>query len=215
MGHFYNGVHYSTQSSLGPNERFGKENDMSFHDFAQNLEKKDETSFNFPQNVATNDVSNSMNNYTVEELLEILKTQKKELNSLKNENKQLINEKKELIERHKNILSIKSQNEKFLKEQNEKLLYEIKNLKSGILTLECDENHNINIVGGKNGKYTDGVYIESFDGKYGQILKFSINFKRFSQNNRVTPKGYIYFEVKKSQAGKYYATPQKFFNQNM
>lgn len=82
-------------------------------------------------------------------------------------------------------------------------------------TLECNVNHNITIVGGKSGKYTDGVYIESFDGKYGQIFKFSINLKRFSQNNRVTTKGYIYFEEKKSQAGKYYATPQNFFNQNM
>lgn len=81
-----------------------------------------------PQNVVVNDISNSINNYTVEELLEMLKTQKK-LNSLKNENKQLINKKNELIERHKNILSIKSQNEKELKEQNEKLLSEIKKIK--------------------------------------------------------------------------------------
>ena len=215
MGHFYNGAHYSTQSNLGPNERFGKEDDMSFHDFAQNLEKKVETSSNLQKNETTNNVSNSMNNYTVEELLEILKTQKTELNSLRNKNKQLINEKSELIERHKNILSIKSQNEKDLKEQNEKLLSEIKNLKSGMPTLKCDENHNINIVGGKNEKYIDGIYIDSFDGKFGQILKFSINLKRFSQNNRVSPKGYVYFEVKKSQSGKYYATPQKFFNQNI
>ena len=106
-------------------------------------------------------------------------------------------------------------NQPDIKEQNEKLLSEIKKLKSGMPTLECDVNHNITIVGGKSGKYTDGVYIESFDGKYGQIFKFSINLKRFSQNNRVPPKGYIYFEEKKSQAGKYYATPQKFFNQNM
>lgn len=208
MGHFYNGAHYSTQSNLGSNERFGKEDDMSFHDFAQNLEKKVETSSNLQKNETTNNFSNSTNDYTVEELLEILKTQKKELNSLRNE-------KNELIERHKNILSIKSQNEKDLKEQNEKLLSEIKNLKSGMPTLKFDENHNINIVGGKNGKYIDGIYIDSFDGKFGQILKFSINLKRFSQNNRVSPKGYVYFEVKKSQSGKYYATPQKFFNQNM
>ena len=210
MGHFYNGAHYSTQSSLGPNEKFGKEDDMSFHDFAQNLEKKAENSSNLPQNVVVNDISNSINNYTVEELLEMLKTQKK-LNSLKNENKQSINEKNELIEHHKNILSIKSQNEKELKEQNEKLLSEIKKLKSGMPTLECDVNHNITIVGGKSGKYTDGVYIESFDGKYGQIFKFSINLKRFSQNNRVTPKGYIYFEEKKITSRKILCNTSKIF----
>lgn len=215
MGYFYNGAHYSTQSNLGPNEKFGKEDDMSFHDFAQNLGNKAETSSNLQKNEVTNNVSNSTNDYTVEELLEILKTQKKELNSLRNENKQLINEKNELIERHRNVLSIKSQNEKELKEQNAKLLSEIKNLKSGMQTLECDENLNVNIIGGKNGKYTDGVFIDSFDGKFGEILKFSINLKRFAQNNRVTPKGYVYFEVKKSQSGKYYATPQKFFNQDI
>lgn len=203
MGHFYNGAHYSTQSSLGPNEKFGKEDDMSFHDFAQNLEKKAENSSNLPQNVVVNDISNSINNYTVEELLEMLKTQKK-LNSLKNE-------KNELIEHHKNILSIKSQNEKELKEQNEKLLSEIKKLKSGMPTLECDVNHNITIVDGKSGKYTDGVYIESFDGKYGQIFKFSINLKRFSQNNRVPPKGYIYFEEKKITSRKILCNTSKIF----
>lgn len=77
MGHFYNGAHYSTQSNLGPNEKFGKEDDMSFQDFAQNLEKKAENSSNLPQNVVVNDISNSINNYTVEELLEMLKTQKR------------------------------------------------------------------------------------------------------------------------------------------
>ena len=60
--------------------------------------------------------------------------------------------------------------------------------------------------------YTEGVYINSLEGQYGTVLKFSINLKRFSQNNKVTPKGYAYFEVKKVQSGKYYATPQKYFN---
>ena len=45
--------------------------------YAQNLEKKAENSSNLPQNVVVNDISNSINNYTVEELLEMLKTQKK------------------------------------------------------------------------------------------------------------------------------------------
>lgn len=78
-------------------------------------------------------------------------------------------------------------------------------------TLECDVNHNITIVGGKSGKYTDGVYIESFGGKYGQIFKFSINLKRFSQNNRVTTKGYIYFEEKKITSRKILCNTSKIF----
>ena len=39
MGRFYNGVHYSYQSNLGPNERFGIENDDDFQKLALKLEQ--------------------------------------------------------------------------------------------------------------------------------------------------------------------------------
>ena len=40
MGRFINGVHQSWTSELGPNERFGVENDMSFNELATKLENK-------------------------------------------------------------------------------------------------------------------------------------------------------------------------------
>lgn len=38
MGYFYQGVHYSYETELGPNERFGIEDEMSFHELALKLE---------------------------------------------------------------------------------------------------------------------------------------------------------------------------------
>ena len=112
----------------------------------------------------------------------------------------------QLGKRNKNILSLKSNNIEDLKSENQKLKEQLENLSNK------DTITNIDVIGGVNSKYTEGVYIDSFEGQYGTILKFSINLKRFSQNNKVTPKGYVYFEVKKAQSGKYYATPQKYFN---
>ena len=40
MGRFINGVHQSWTSELGPNERFGVENDMSFNELATKLENR-------------------------------------------------------------------------------------------------------------------------------------------------------------------------------
>ena len=38
MGYFYQGVHYSYETELGPNERFGIEDEMSFQELALKLE---------------------------------------------------------------------------------------------------------------------------------------------------------------------------------
>lgn len=187
MGRFHNGVHYSTQSQLGPNERFGIEDDMSFQEMAKNIEKNKNK-----QNCEEETPCNK--EYNIYELLKELQEKKQTIYNLSKENEQLLNEKRDLIERNKNILKLKSESSKNKSDSN--------------------ENINIDVIGGKNGKYTEGVYIESFEGKYGQILKFSINLQKFAHNNRVTPKGYVYFEVKKSQSGKYYATPQKYFKNN-
>lgn len=42
MGCFYKGVYYSTTTNIGPNERYGIEDEMSFYNFAQDLEKSRE-----------------------------------------------------------------------------------------------------------------------------------------------------------------------------
>lgn len=215
MGYFYKGEHYSTQSKLGPNEGFGLESEMSFRDFAKQIKNNSEET----KNIETIDEDSSENvrysQYSVEDLLEINKNQEQEISALKKENEELLKEKKDLMECNKNLLFLNNQIKNKLEIFNEKLLDE-ECAKycinwDDIPNLDNSEPININVIGGKNGKYTEGVFITSFNGKYGQILKFSINLKRFSQNNRVTPKGYIYFEVKKSQFGNYYATPQRYY----
>ncbi len=202
MGKFYKGQHYSTKSKLGPNERFGIEDDMSFQNLAVTLDNKKQ------KKIVKQDLSetNNESQLSIENLKEIIKNQQNEIYNLKKENEILLNEKRDLIERNKNILSLKNNNFEALENENQKLRKQLENL------LNKDKTTNTDVIGGENGKYTDGVYIDSFNGQYGPILKFSINLKRFSENNRVTPKGYIYFEVKKAQSGKYYATPQKYFN---
>ena len=202
MGKFYKGQHYSTQSNLGPNERFGVEDDMSFHDLAINLDNQSSKKVVKPNLSKTNEELQ----VSPDKLQEIIKKQQNEIYNLKKENESLLNEKRDLIERNKNILSLKSNNIEDLKSENQKLKKQLENLSNK------DTITNIDVIGGVNSKYTEGVYIDSFEGQYGTILKFSINLKRFSQNNKVTPKGYVYFEVKKAQSGKYYATPQKYFN---
>lgn len=202
MGRFYKGQHYSTQSNLGPNERFGIEDDMSFQNLAVSLNNKKQNEIVQQDLSETNKEPQS----SIDNLNEIIKKQQNEIFNLKKENEILLNEKKDLIERNKNILSLKSNNTEELKKENQELKKQLENL------LNNNKTTNIYDDGVKNAKYIDGIYIDSFDGKYGQILKFSINLKRFTQNNRVTPKGYVYFEVKKAQSGRYYATPQKYFD---
>ena len=205
MGHFYRGEHYSTRSNLGPNERIGIEDDMPFYNFANQLDtSKNETN--------NSDDKKQEKQYSKEELLEIIKSQNEEIFTLKQENKRLLDDKTSLSERNKNLLSLMSQNEDILKKEKEKIIKLKSKLEQNSKNATNLEQIDLNITGGSNGKFTDGVFIEPFEGQYGQILKFSINLKKFVQNNRVSPKGYVYFEAKKSQSGRFYAAPQKFFN---
>lgn len=75
MGYFYKGEHYSTQSKLGPNERFGLESEMSFRDFAEQIKNNSEET----KNIETIDEDSSENvrysQYSVEDLLEMNKNQ--------------------------------------------------------------------------------------------------------------------------------------------
>lgn len=50
MGRFINGVHQSWTSELGPNERFGVEDDMSFNELATKLENRKRQEKNNMQN---------------------------------------------------------------------------------------------------------------------------------------------------------------------
>lgn len=50
MGRFINGVHQSWTSELGPNERFGVEDDMSFNELATKLENRKRQEKNNIQN---------------------------------------------------------------------------------------------------------------------------------------------------------------------
>ena len=49
MGDFINGEHYSTQTFLGPNERFGLEPEDSFSELALELEKRKMTNDSLEQ----------------------------------------------------------------------------------------------------------------------------------------------------------------------
>ena len=111
---------------------------------------------------------------STDKIQEIIKKPQNEIYNLKKENENLLNEKRDLIKRNKNIVSLKSNNIDDSKSENQKLKEELENL------LNKDTIKNIDAIGGVNSKYTEGVYINSLEGEYGTVLKFSINLKRFS-----------------------------------
>ena len=111
---------------------------------------------------------------STDKIQEIIKKPQNEIYNLKKENENLLNEKRDLIKRNKNIVSLKSNNIDDSKSENQKLKEELENL------LNKDTITNIDAIGGVNSKYTEGVYINSLEGEYGTVLKFSINLKRFS-----------------------------------
>ncbi len=54
-------------------------------------------------------------------------------------------------------------------------------------------------------QFVKGFNVKAKETKYGEILKCGINITEFCDNNKMNNKGWINFDIKKSQAGKWYA----------
>lgn len=54
-------------------------------------------------------------------------------------------------------------------------------------------------------QFVKGFNVKAKTTKYGEILKCGVNINEFCDNNKMNNKGWVNFDIKKSQSGKWYA----------